>query len=1073
MLSGTSFIVTFNLRSKIHGDAVPIVYGSIKELGGGEPSQGISMSEVDGDYNYKADVVFMQPIDANEVWYSYCFRPSFGSLIPESVPRRFMPRLEAHANLYDTIDQVTSIGDLLIHFHVRCYTEFGQNLYLSGNIPQLGEWDPDSAIQLFYEGNKDYWTCNVRFPLSAKSRKIEYKYFRSFGGERTEWEPDQNHKIVLGPVTSPAVIELADTFRWKDKTLIALTRAPFVDVINNRADIDTMKPSKIFPNEARPGFVNTRFNVLCPNVRRHQKLLLLGSAPELGNWRLEKAIELNGHDFPHWTADVVFPRSSLPFEYKFIVVGEEEEDVEVEVNDNGENNNSDAIDVTKNKEKQKKVIIQRKVMLKEYWESENNRFCPGITSKIVGDFYPATMIVSNWFVNPNPKMFKGVGICCPLFSLRSKDSCGIGQYSDIKDLVDFCNLTGATMIKLLPVFDTTNKGDWPDSNPFCPISCFALHPIYINLLTVLESLPSDIYNDIQNTKWKFEQKFVVDYPTVYKYKIATLRQIYDRISKSLDDDIDFSRFVDHEGEWLRPYALFCYFRDKYQTVNIESWPEYSTISKRQINSLCAKHYEELQFTYWVQYICDKQFKDAKKYALSHGVVLKSDFLVNVNFNSVDYWSSPQNFRAGKAGCSPPTFDAKDIYQESFQMPTLDWEYMENDEYEWLENRLKRMNDFFQAITIKGILSVFREWEIPHENCVRNVLGQYFPSLPLTTTDLNKWGLFDIKRYSKPYIRRHIIQDKFGEYEARSIIDKFFDGEGFDPHDDHYSFKKNCNTERKIIKVVNESFGNFDSRRKSEYIHHLFDLLAGVTLIPDNDRRGCFHVRSHVSLENANKESPAWLELPEPQRIRMKELGDGYAIRQHYNLWISEASKKLNIFEDKASNMLLFAEDTHELNEIGKLGQEAINLSREAGFIPLHIGTVPSSETYLFSHSTSTHEMPSLRGWWEENNERAKDFWYSQLHKSTEPPYSCDSKLLEEILRFNMNSEVMWTLFPLQDFAALNQNFRRQSPEEERICDPSDPNHHWRYRYPYSIAELVQCNDLTNQIREMIFECHRL
>ncbi|OHT10412.1 putative 4-alpha-glucanotransferase [Tritrichomonas foetus] len=1104
MLSGTSFIVTFNLRSNFHGDAVPIVYGSIKELGGGDPADGIEMTKTDNIYNFTAKIVFPKPVDANEIWYAYCFRPCFGAIVPESVPRRFMPRLEATAELYDTIDQVTSVGDLLIHFHVRCFTEFGQHLYLTGNLPQLGEWDPDSAIQLFYEGNKDYWTCNVRFPLSAKSRKIEYKYFRSFNGNRTEWESEENHKIFLGPVTSPAVIELADTFRWKDSSLKSLTRAPFIDVINSRKEIDLEKPPKIFPNEAKPGLVNTRFNVVCPNVKKHQSLLLVGSSPELGEWKVENAVKLNGYNFPQWSADIEFKRSSLPFEYKFVVVGDEEEEIEIEIaSDDSElqPNSSNQINPIElqnqshnfepneenekmnesqmnNKLTKKKTIKEKRIITKIIWESEGNRFCPGVTSKIISDFYPVTMIVNNWYVNPNPRLFKGLGIYSPLFSVRSNDSCGIGQYTDIKGLVDVCEKIGSKMIQLLPIFDTTDVGDWPDSYPYRQVSCFALHPIYINLLMTLDSLPSDIYNDIQTTKWHFEQKFVVDYPTVYSYKMKMLKRIYNEVViNEINDNIEFSKFVDQEGEWLRPYALFCYLRDKFGTSDFHNWPKFSKISRREINSQCAKHSDDLQFIYWVQYICDKQFKDARDYASSKGVVLKGDLPIGVNFNSVECWAYPKNFRLDMCSGAPPDEFSED--GQNWGFPTYDWDYMESNGFQWWEMRLRRMYDLFQVLRIDHILGFFRIWEIPRDSCVRGILGHFFPCLPVSKPDLEARGLYDIERYVQPYIRWHLIEKKFGtefgENVALKVAHKYFNRRGFDSHDDYYDFKPEFNTEKKIEESLRNEFPN-DKRKRRIYQKYLFELLSNVMLIHDPQRPGCYHVRTNMTIESNGNESSTWQELPEPAHSRMKELYDYFTFHRHNDLWLSKAGKKLSVLEN-TTNMLICAED------LGQLTDRIVDCIKSSSLLSLHVQRMPKSIhqkfdevgqfDYLSVCCPATHDMSTLRGWWEENRDQICEFWKTQLKRDDNPPFTCEPWILEEIIKQNMESNSMWAVFLLQDLTDLIPNFRRQSPQDERINIPSDPRHHWRYRYPYSIDELLNCQEFSNKMKMLAETTHRL
>src|SRR5678815_5820728 len=80
--------------------------------------------------------------------------------------------------------------------------------------------------------------------------------------------------------------------------------------------------------------------------------------------------------------------------------------------------------------------------------------------------------------------WKAAGVSIPVFSLRSRESFGIGEFTDIRLLADWANETGLKLIQLLPVNDTIATYTWKDSYPYAAISAFALHPVYINLQKV-------------------------------------------------------------------------------------------------------------------------------------------------------------------------------------------------------------------------------------------------------------------------------------------------------------------------------------------------------------------------------------------------------------------------------------------------------------------------------------------------------------------------------------------------------------------------------------------------------------
>jgi 4-alpha-glucanotransferase len=74
--------------------------------------------------------------------------------------------------------------------------------------------------------------------------------------------------------------------------------------------------------------------------------------------------------------------------------------------------------------------------------------------------------------------FRGAGVSIPVFSIRTKNGLGVGEFLDIKLLVDWAVKAGFKLIQILPVNDTNARLDWRDSYPYSSISVFALHPMY-------------------------------------------------------------------------------------------------------------------------------------------------------------------------------------------------------------------------------------------------------------------------------------------------------------------------------------------------------------------------------------------------------------------------------------------------------------------------------------------------------------------------------------------------------------------------------------------------------------------
>ncbi|KAH0792635.1 4-alpha-glucanotransferase family protein [Histomonas meleagridis] len=1027
--------ITFNLKSTRGGDTVAYITGNCKELGNNDPNKALPLEANEGPYQGRITVSFDKKTLEGPVYYSYFLKPSFGGLIQESVTKRIIPTVLEQGCIYDTFDAATSVNDVLIHFRVRCHTYYGQQLYVCGDIKELGEWNIDGALLLTFDGNADYWSGTIRLPLSKDPRTVNYKYIIASSHDNLQWEPKENHKLELGPTVEPCLIEIADQFRWHDSTLDAFTRSTFVDVIDRR-DHPTKVPI-IEPEYNEPGKAIIYFSAYCPYVRHYQTVKVVGSIPELGNWDEHKAIPLTDGRFPQWMGKVKVDLHHLPFEYKYIICGPSNE--------------------------------------KAIWEMESNRTYDGICTTVVDSDYPRSVFINEWFVCPNRDLFKGLGIYSPVFSLRTDHSCGIGQYLDIKKLVDLCVKVGASMIQLLPINDTTDKGEWADSYPYRQVSCFALHPIYIDLLAITK-LPPEYEEEINKKKYELEQQPWIDYPEVFKFKMEMLKKIYKLVD--LEKDSKYQEFIVKNKSWLQPYSLYCYYRDLNGTSDYRQWKEHSTITMAEIEKICSTLTKELEFTNWLQYLCDVQFKEAREYAVQHRVALKGDLPIGVFLNSVECWAYPKNFRMDMCAGAPPDSFSGDGQNWSF--PTYDWDYMASDNYSWWRMRLQRMAELFHTLRVDHVLGFFRIWEIPRATCVRGMLGHYFPCNPVHINELKARGLYNIDRYIKPYVRWHLLCEKFGG-EAYEVSQKYFNSRGVDVGDDYFDFKPEYDNEVKIKKAVEEIE---DENKRNHYYHCLIQLVGNVCLIQDQNDHNYYHVRTEVKMEHIEETpngpityvSSSWNELPENEKRAMEELSIDFTYKRNNALWVSKANPKLDILKD-STNMLICGED------LGQLTQEILDALQSKSLLSLRVQRMSKDPNHDFDEiesyqymsvcCPSTHDSSTLRGWWEENRPLTEKYWHDQLWRHDNCPYFCEPFVVEMIIKKHLWSRSMWAIFLLQDLADMVDHLRKQSPQDERINYPPDPNHKWKYRYPYTMDELINDSEFTNKLFNLAKDSHRI
>ena len=301
--------------------------------------------------------------------------------------------------------------------------------------------------------------------------------------------------------------------------------------------------------------------------------------------------------------------------------------------------------------------------------------------------------------------FRGAGTAIPVFSLRSEEGFGVGEFRDIPKFVDWMERTGQCVLQLLPINDTTRHGEWGDSYPYSPVSSFALHPIYIHLPEV------GVKEDAAYLKAKKELNALptVDYPRVVKLKIKYLKLAFAKNGAKDLTTPACRKFIKDNAFWLEPYAQFCAKRDGISP----------------------------DFYRWVQFHLDKQLSRAVKYAHEKGVFLKGDLPIGVGRDSVDAATYPQLYNLDSSAGAPPDFFSTD--GQNWGFPTYNWEEMAKDDYAWWKARLRTMAKYFDAYRIDHILGFFRIWEIPlpHKS---GLLGHFNPAMPYSRDEINALGL---------------------------------------------------------------------------------------------------------------------------------------------------------------------------------------------------------------------------------------------------------------------------------------------------------------------------------------------
>jgi 4-alpha-glucanotransferase len=891
-----------------------------------------------------------------------------------------------------------------VEFYLRFHTRFGQTLSITGNIPALGQSDTAKVLPMQFL-NDDFWYASVE--TGEEDVYLHYKYIFTTENGEVILEAEKDRLVELKPLKNGLVV--VDTWNNGSFAENVFYTAPFKEVF--------LKPGKvprIKPNAA----ARHRFRVKAPLLSDNEAVCLIGSAAEMGAWSQEtpKLMQRTGD---WWTAELNLGEGETSVSYKYAVYNT------------------------------KKNIFVR-------FEGGENRvlFTPNAHASYVHHDGFVRLPNNNW---------KGAGIAIPVFSLKSRGSFGIGEFADIKLLVDWAGETGMKLIQLLPINDTSATFTWKDSYPYAAISAFALHPIYVNLQKVAGKKNTAAIKPLLKKQKQLNALPEIDYEQVIQFKMNVLRELYDAEGGEFLKEEEYQAFFEENRYWLTPYAAFCYLRDKWGTADFSKWRTNSVYSEEDIKKLCSprsKTFRQIAFHYFVQYHLHLQLKEATTYAHKKGIALKGDIPIGIYRYGCDAWTAPELYNMDMQAGAPP--DDFTIKGQNWGFPTYNWKKMEEDNFEWWRRRFRQMSDYFDAFRIDHILGFFRIWSIPID-AVEGILGRFIPALPIHVNEFGERGIwFDYDRYCKPYITDDVLHQVFGA-QAHEVRENYLERNAHG----RYDLKESCNTQSKIEAL----FAAMEEGEESRLLRQgLFDLVTNVILYehPGSDRQQ-FHFRILID------HTSSYQHLDGGTKHSLHELYINYFYQRQDKFWKDEALNKLPALKE-ATNMMVCGED------LGMVPHCVPDVMGQLGILSLEIQRMPKNPRTEFFHpkdapylsviTPSTHDMSTIRGWWEESRGKTQKFYNSVLGEHGEAPYFCEPWINRAVVLQHLYSPAMWSIFQAQDVLGMSDKLRRANPNEERINIPANPCHYWNYRMHLELEELVKEKEFNRELKEYIVKSGR-
>ena len=829
-----------------------------------------------------------------------------------------------------------------LNFHIDYHTHYGQEVVLNVvNKQKNGDQHVSEYPMQTLDGR--HWQCQLQSDLRPGSY-IDYYYsvLRDGRVERQEWRV-VSHRLELDSHRGDSYCVYD---HWIDIPEDAYLYTSAITNCVVGKQLETPKDC---------GYSQVvRLKVRAPQLRKGDWLAVLGADEQLGAWKPMNCLRMTEHQINEWMVDLDATRLSSPIlEFKFALF-------------NGDTAVTDASDPVAD----------------HLWELGDNR------TIVLPELHDGDIAVYElqqaWFDMP---AFKAAGTLVPVFSLRSKDSFGVGDFGDLRKMVDWVAHTRQRVLQVLPINDTTTTHTWTDSYPYSCISIFALHPQYADLTALPPLADEETRAKFETLRQELNALTQIDYERVNNAKNEYLHLLFEQEGKKMMADDAFKTFFKENEQWLVPYAQYCALRDKNGTGDFTAWPDHQSwdeADRKPLTNSRSKAYREVAYYYFVQFILNRQMAAVHDYARERGVILKGDIPIGVSRHGCDTWSEPRYFNMnGQAGAPPDDFSADG---QNWGFPTYNWDEMLADGCQWWIRRFQNMSKYFDAYRIDHVLGFFRIWEIPMPE-KSGLMGQFSPALGMTREEIEGYGVHG--------------------------------------HDELF--------------------------------------------LPDHKEAGKWHPRIAIQFNEVYE------RLTGDEKAAFNNLYNDYFYRRNNQYWYQEAMKKLPLLVN-ATRMLVCAED------LGMVPDCVPWVMDELKILSLELQSMPKDPKCRFGHlsrnpyrsvcTISSHDMPTLRQWWDEDEQRTQEYYNTMLYRGDSAPHPLPGWLARDIISRHLTSPSMLCIISIQDWLAIDEQLRLPDQNAERINIPANPKHYWRYRMHLNIEDLLANQPFNDNITELVTNAGR-
>ena len=309
----------------------------------------------------------------------------------------------------------------------------------------------------------------------------------------------------------------------------------------------------------------------------------------------------------------------------------------------------------------------------------------------------------------------GWGFAAQIYSVRSRDSYGIGDVSDLASVAQWSAGQGADFLLVNPMHAASPQPPMAPS-PYLPVTRRFANPIYVRPEEIPEfsGLTSEQLDEcepaIAACRARNSTSDLLERDPVWATKRRIL-ELVASIAKSPHRDEEFVRYQQREGDGLADFALWCALVDTYGDPR--GWSdELADVTSPAVAAARAELASLIEFHMWCQWILDQQFESAQARAVSSGMAIGivHDLAVGVHPEGSDAWAlSAVLARDIEVGAPPDMYNQ---IGQNWSQPPWRPDALADSAYIPFRDMLRTILRHAGGIRVDHVLGLFRLWWIP-------------------------------------------------------------------------------------------------------------------------------------------------------------------------------------------------------------------------------------------------------------------------------------------------------------------------------------------------------------------------